>query len=127
MRNKTHRHYLIAFIAIQIACASFTHGFEQGSYFVFDLFESAEAKPIKGRLAVLAETMVISDSEADASEEVERSEFEIDFKQAIQAKSSAASSAFEFDMKTKEEPIAETTSFGTETFDFRTSNTVFGE
>ena len=33
--------------------------YEQGSYFVFDIIESAEATPTKGRLAIPAEALAM--------------------------------------------------------------------
>jgi len=125
--------FLIVVLAIQIACASFAHAFEQSSYFVFDIVDAEEAEPTHGRLAIPADALAKVEADTRTTVEIERSEFEIDFKQPIQANSSASSS-FEFDALAETTPSTENTSFGdetldfnTETFDFGTSNTVFGE
>lgn len=116
---------LIAVILIQASCASFVHSYEQGSYFVFDIIESTEAEPTEGRLAIPAEALAQAETESATVPEIERSEFEIDFKQTIQPKS--AGSAFEFDSLAETEPITETISFGTEALGFESSASVFGE
>ena len=49
--------FLIAVILIHASCANYVHSYEQGTYFVFDIIESAEAEPTKGRLAIPAEAL----------------------------------------------------------------------
>lgn len=121
-----YRHLLTA-LAIQVACVSFAHAYEQGSYFVFDLVNSKEVMPIEGRIAVLAEALNAVTTETVTTEEVERSEFEIDFSKTMQP-DSTISSTFQIDVLTETDTTeVETTSFGTESFDFGTTNTVFGE
>ena len=116
---------LIAVILIQASCASFVHSYEQGSYFVFDIIGSAEAEPTEGRLAIPAEALAQAETESATVPEIERSEFEIDFKQSIQPKTTG--SGFEFDSLSETVPIIEPTSFGAEAFDFESSTSVFGE
>jgi hypothetical protein len=101
-----------------------SHAFDQGSYFIFDIVESAESEPIKGRLAVPAEALARVDSES-AQVAVERSEFEIDFHQPIQ--SGEANSAFDLNTPVQTTADGENISFSTDSFDFGSSNTVFGE
>ena len=118
--------YLIAVIVILMACTSSVHSYEQGSYFVFDIIESSESKPTKGRLTLPAEALVQTKTKRATAEEIERSEFEIDFKQSIQPKNSA-DSAFELDPMAKKEPFTKTTRCGTKAFDSGRSKSVFGE
>ena len=119
-------HYLIAVIVILMACLSSNHSYEQGSYFVFDIIESAEATPTKGRLAIPAEALAQAKTKSATAVEIERSEFEIDFKETIQRKTSA-DSAFELDPMAKIEPFTKTTKFDTKAFDFESSESVFGK
>ena len=119
-------HCIIALILIHVACASSTHSYEQSSYFIFDIIESAEAEPTKGRLAIPAEAFAQAKTKSARAEEVERSEFEIDFKQTIQPKTSL-DSAFELDTKAKIEPITKPTRFRTQAFDSERSESVIGE
>ena len=118
--------YLIAVIVILMICTSSVHSYEQGSYFVFDIIESSESEPTKGRLTIPAEALVQTKTKRATAEEIERSEFEIDFKQSIQPKNSA-DSAFELDPMAKKEPFTKTTRFGTKAFDSGRSKSVFGE
>ena len=119
-------HYLIAVIVILMVCTSSVHSYEQGSYFVFDIIESAETTPTKGRLAIAAEALAQAKTKTATAVEIERSEFEIDFKQTIQPKTSE-DSAFELDPMAKKEPFTKTTRFGTKAFDSGRSKSVFGE
>ena len=119
-------HCMIALILIHVACASSTHSYEQCSYFIFDIFESAEAEPTKGRLAIPAEAFAQAKTKSARTEEVERSEFEIEFKQTIQPKTSL-DSAFKLDPKAKIEPFTEPTRFRTQAFDSERSESVFSE
>ena len=116
---------IIALIAIQVTCTNFAHSYEQGSYFVFDILESAEAEPTKGRLAIPAETLAKAETERATIEETERSEFEIDFKLTVQ--SETIDSAFQSDPSPKTESFFGTTSFQVKAFDFGSSDSVFGE
>jgi len=59
------------------------------------------------------------------AQQTKRSEFEIDFKQAIQPKT--IDSAFQSDHMAKAEPFTRTTSFQAKAFDFGSSDSVFGE
>ena len=102
------------------------HSYEQGSYFIFDIIESAEAEPTKGRLAIPAEAFAQAKTKNARAEEVEGREFEIDFKQIIQPKTSV-DSAFELDTKAKIEPISKPTRFRTQAYDSERSESVFGE
>lgn len=58
-------------------------------------------------------------------QQTKRSEFEIDFKQAIQPKT--IDSAFQSDHMAKAEPFTRTTSFQAKAFYFGSSDSVFGE
>ena len=109
-----------------MACLSSVHSYEQGSYFILDIIETAEATPTKGRLAIPAEALSQDKTKSTTAEEIEHSEFEIDFKEAIQPKTSA-DSAFELDPIAKIEPFTKTTKFKTKAFDFESSKSVFGE
>ncbi|MEC8219010.1 MAG: hypothetical protein VX014_00130, partial [Verrucomicrobiota bacterium] len=95
-------------------------------YFVFDIIETAEAKPTKGRLAVPAEALAQAKTKNVKAKKIEHSEFEIDFKETIQSKTSAES-AFEFDPIVKVEPFTKPTKFRTKAFDFEGNKSVFGE
>ena len=75
---------LITLITIQATCVNFAHSYEQGSYLVFNIIESAELEPTKGGIAIPAEALAKAETQPVVSEQSERSEFEIDFKQAIQ-------------------------------------------
>ena len=119
-------HYLIAVIVILMAYTSSVHSYEQGSYFVFDIIESSESEPIKGRLAIPSEALAQTKTRSATAEEIERNEFEIDFKQTIQPKTSE-DSAFELDPMAIKEPFTKTTRFGTKAFDSGRSKSVFGE
>ena len=119
-------HYLIAVIVILMASLSSVHSYEQGSYFVFDIIESAEATPTKGRLAIPAEALALAKTKSATAVEIERSEFEIDFKETIQPKTST-DSAFELDPMAKIEPFTKPTKFRTKAFDSGGSKSVFGE
>ena len=119
-------HYLIAVIVILMASLSYVHSYEQGSYFVFDIIESAETTPTKGRLAIPAEALAQAKTKSAKALEIERSEFEIDFKETIQPKA-LADSAFELDPMAKIEPFTKPTKFKTKAFDYRRSQSVFGE
>ena len=116
---------LIALITIQATCVNFAHSYDQGSYFVFDIIESAELEPAKGGIAVPAEALAKAESPRAATEQTERSEFEIDFKQAIQPKT--IDSAFKSDPSAKTKPFTRTTSFQVKAIDFVSSDSVFGE
>ena len=118
--------YLIAVIIILMASLSSVHSYEQGSYFVFDIIESAEATPTKGRLAIPAEALAQSKTKSATTVEIKRSEFEIDFKETIQPKTSA-DSAFELDPMAKIEPFTKPAKFKTKAFDFERSKSVLGE
>ena len=117
---------LVALIAIQSTCANFAYSYEQGSYFVFDIIESAEATPTKGRLAIPAEALTQAKTKTATAVEIERSEFEIDLKETIQPKTSA-DSAFELDPMAKIETFTNPARFKAKAFDFESSESVFGE
>ena len=119
-------HYLIAVVVILMASLSSVHSYEQGSYFVFDIIESAETTPTKGRLAIPAESLAQSKTKSATTVEIKRSEFEIDLKETIQPKTSA-DSAFELDPMAKIETFTKPTRFRTKAFDFESSKSVFGE
>ena len=59
------------------------------------------------------------------AQQTERSEFEIDFKQAIQPKGKG--SGFRSDSQAKMKPSTRTTSPKVEAFDFGSSDSVFGK
>lgn len=81
-----------------------------------------------GRLAVPAQAITAEATETTNTTPEKRSEFEIDFNQPIQ--STDVNSAFELriaDEDTADVPDTENVSFSTDSFDFGTSMTVFGE
>ena len=119
-------HYLIAVVVILMASLSSVHSYEQGSYFVFDIIESAGATPTTGRLAIPAEALAQAKTKSATAEEIKRSEFEIDFKETIQPKTSA-DSAFELDPMAKIETFTKPARFRAKAFDFESSESVFGE
>jgi hypothetical protein len=118
--------YLIAVIVILMVSLSSVHSYEQGSYFVFDIIESAETTPTKGRLAIPAESLAQAKTKSTTALEIKRSEFEIDLKETFQPKTSA-DSAFELDPMAKIETFTKPTRFRTKAFDFESSKSVFGE
>lgn len=118
-------HCLITLIAIQATCANFAHSYEQGSYFVFDILESAEAEPTKGRLRIPAEALAKAETQRAMTKETHRSEFKIDFKLTVEP--ITMESAFQSDLSPKKEPFIRTTSFQVKTFDFGSSDSAFGE
>tara|TARA_A100001015_G_scaffold294222_1_gene371727 strand:+ start:193 stop:570 length:378 start_codon:yes stop_codon:yes gene_type:complete len=118
-------HCVITLIAIQATCANFAHAYEQGSYFVFDILESAEAEPTKGRLRIPAEALAKAEKQRATTEETDRSELEIDFKLTVQPKT--IDSAFQSDPSHKTESFTGNTSFQVKGFDFGSSDSVFGE
>jgi hypothetical protein len=117
--------FLIAVILIHASSANYVHSYEQGTYFVFDIIESAEAEPTKGRLAIPAEALAQATTESAMVQESKRSEFEIDYKQSIQPKTTG--SGFEFDSLSETAPYTETNRFGTDALGFESSASVFGE
>ena len=119
-------HYLIAVIVILIASLSSVHSYEQGSYYVFDIIEPAEATPTKGRLVIPAEALAQTKTKSATAVEIKRSEFEIDFKETIQPKISG-DSAFKLDPMAKIETFTKPTKFKTKAFDYGRSKSVFGE
>ena len=119
-------HCLIAVIVILMASLSSVHSYEQGSYFVFDIIETAEATPTKGRLAIPAEAIAQAKKKKTTAVEIECNEFEIDFKETIQPKTSG-DSAFKLDPMAKIEPFTKPTKFKTKAFDYGRSKSVFGE
>ena len=119
-------HYLIAVIVILIASLSSVHSYEQGSYYVFDIIEPAEATPTKGRLVIPAEALAQTKTKSETAVEIKRSEFEIDFKETIQPKT-PGDSAFKLDPMAKIEPFTKPTKFKTKAFDYGRSKSVFGE
>ena len=126
MYNLSKYHCMIVLILIHVACPSSMHSYEQGSYFIFDIIESAEAEPTKGRLAIPAEAFAQAKKKSARAKEVEGREFEIDFKQIIQPKTSV-DSAFELDTKAKIETISKPTRFRSQAYDSERSESVFGE
>ena len=119
-------HYLIAVIVILIASLSSVHSYEQGSYYVFDIIEPAEATPTKGRLVIPAEALAQTKTKSATAVEIKRSEFEIDFKETIQTKTSE-DSAFKLDPMAKIEPFTKPTKFKTKAFDYGRGKSVFVE
>ena len=119
-------HCMIVLILIHVACARSMLSYEKSSYFFFDIIESAEAEPTKGRLAIPAEAFAQAKTKSARAKEVERSEFEIDIKQTIEPKTSV-DSAFELDTKAKIELIIKPTRFRTQAYDSERSEPVFGE
>ena len=117
---------MIAVIVILIASLSSVHSYEQGSYYVFDIIEPAEATPTKGRLVIPAEALAQTKTKSATAVEIKRSEFEIDFKETIQPKISG-DSAFKLDPMAKIETFTKPTKFKTKAFDYGRSKSVFGE
>ena len=117
---------MIALALFYVACVSSMHSYEQGSYFIFDIIESARAEPTKGRLAIPAGALAQAKTKSATAKEIERSEFEIDFKQTIKPKTSV-NSAFELDSKAKIEPFTKPIKFRTKALDSNRSKSVFGE
>lgn len=112
-------------LAILLANAGSSHAYEQGSYYVIDLVERAEAQPVAGRLAVPKSVLAgrgLADSPTAPVQE--HGEFEIDFSESI---AGTNNSAFEFNDPLETETETESTNFSTITFDFGSSNTVIGE
>jgi hypothetical protein len=73
MRSKTKPSNSLHLLTLLIVCTVHSHAFDQGSYFIFDIVESAESEPIKGRLAVPAEALARVDSESLKSTSTSRS------------------------------------------------------
>ncbi|MCH2073587.1 MAG: hypothetical protein MK130_01810 [Puniceicoccaceae bacterium] len=113
-------------IVILMASLSSVHSYEQGSYFVFDIIESAKVTPTIGRIAIPAEALAQVKKKAATAVEIERSELEIDFMETIQPKTSA-DSAFELDPMAKIETFTKPTRFRTKALDSGSSESVFGE
>ncbi|WPJ97834.1 hypothetical protein SH580_08935 [Coraliomargarita algicola] len=128
MRFLSRSHQLIATLTIHLACASLGHAFEQSSYFIFDIIDSATTKPVAGRLAVKKEALTTVKAETKSHTQIssERGEFEIDFNQPIQASDSGAAT-FTFDQVVDTPASTESSSFGTESFDLGTSDSIFGQ
>jgi hypothetical protein len=94
--------------------AALVSAFEQGSYYVFDLVETADAAPIAGRLAVPKSALLATAStKATSSQPPERGEFEIDFNQSFQKETNAG---FEFEMKVKTGTNEESAAFNSSAF-----------
>ena len=126
MHTLSRCHYLIAVIVILIASLSSVHSYEQGSYYVFDIIEPAEATPTKGRLVIPAEALAQTKTKSATAEEIKISGFEIDFKETIQPKLSV-DSAFVLDPVAKIEPFTKPTKFRAKAFDYERSTSAFGE
>jgi len=102
--------------------------FEQSSYYVFDIVETAGAKAKHDRLPVPKAAIEVKQDEiveTDILSET-RSEFEIDYTQPIH---SAPGSSFNVNLgdDNSGQSDKESRSYSTESFDFGTSNTVFGD
>jgi hypothetical protein len=118
--------HLITVLALTAASASNAFAFEQGNYFIFDIVDSKEVKPIQGRLAVPAEALVTVKIEPHTAIQTEkRSEFETDFTKTIRPQST--NNMFELDIQVEATPEPENTSFSTDSFDLGRSDTVFGQ
>ncbi len=124
MRPSLYHRTLFALLASHIAWASYAHAFQQGSYYVIDLVESEEAESLAGRLAVPATALADSKATTPITTIQERSEFEIDYANSI---GTSSDSGFELDKAPETTFEVEDTSFSTSTFDFGSSNTVFGD
>ena len=126
MYTFTRCRYLITVIVILMAHLSPVHSYEQGSYFIFDIIESTEATPTSGRLAIPAEALTQAKTKSATAEEIKSSEFEIDFKETIEPKTSI-DSAFVLDPVAKIEPFTKPTKFRAKAFDYERSTSAFGE
>lgn len=117
---------VIALIVIHGACASCVHSYEQGSYFVFDIIESTETLPTKGRLAIHTRALAQAKTKISTAEEIERSEFEVNFKETIQP-STSVDSASELDPMARLKSITNPSRFRADDFSFEGSKSAFGE
>ena len=132
--NKMHPLFqsqlLIATLTGCLSCAILTHvthAFEQSNYFIFDIIESQETEAVQNRLALPAAALTKMENAPQSSTQRQtvRSEFEIDFNQAIQSSGHNAA-AFTFDQAIKA-PSEPASSFNTDSFDLGTSHTEFGK
>ncbi len=102
--------------------------FEQGSYYLFDFVENESSPSVPGRLPVPKAAMEITENSTGnlTHSPQTRSEFEIDYTKSFQAQTTS-----DFGIKIGHDPqadtVSENTSFSTESFDFGSSNTVFGD
>ncbi len=117
---------LITVIIILMVYLCSVHSYEQGSYFIFDIIESAEATPTSGRLAIPAEALTHAKTKSAIAEEIKYSEFEIDFNETIQLKTSA-DSVFVLDPVAKIEPFTKPTKFRAKAFDYERSTSAISE
>jgi hypothetical protein len=108
-----------------VVCGSQSHAFEQGNYYIFDLVESSRTEAIAGRLAIPKKTLSHFEAKPKQTESSQRSEFEIDYSKSIQA--TKANSAFNLETPMQAKPTPKNVSFSTESYDFESSRTVFGE
>ena len=126
MYNLNRCRCLITVIIILMVYLCSVHSYEQGSYFIFDIIESAEQTPTKGRLAITVEALAQAKTKSATAEEIECSEFEIDLKGTILPETSL-DSAFVLDPIAKIEPYTKPTKFRAKAFDLERSKSVFGE
>lgn len=124
MRFSLNLRSMLALMMLHIAGTSASHAFEQGSYHVIDLTESADAAAVAGRLAVPQAALDEGATEAPSHSIEKRSEFEIDYVESI---GSTGNSSFEYDAVREATPEKESINFSTGTFDFGSSKTMFGD
>ena len=126
MRSLPRTRRLIATLILPLICVSLAQAYEQSSYFIFDIVPTQSSQPIIGRLAVPAQAVATSqaDEKTQAEAPAKRSEFEIDFHQPIQSKGKGAAD-FTFDAVISA-PASSDSSFGNDSFDLGTNQSIFG-
>jgi hypothetical protein len=112
-------------LPLLVLCASQLSAFEQGNYYIFDLIENSKTGPVTGRIAISKKALSPVEAPTQKTATTQRGEFEIDYSQSMHA--SEANSAFNLEMPTSTKPAKQKISFSSESFDFGTSETVFGE
>lgn len=121
-------HALLAVLTVQLLWAGHAGAFEQGSYHLIDLIEKEGEAPLPGRLAVPKAALASRLAEDPKHSIANRGEFEIDYSEPLE---SSGNTSFEFipleETATLPGTSADTgTSFSTDSFDFNSTNSVFG-
>lgn len=117
-------HSLLAVLAVQLLWAGYAGAFEQGSYHLFDLVEKEGHAPLPGRLAVPKTALANSSVKEPALSVADRGEFEINYSEPLETSGNTSFEFIPFEETTASSDTG--TSFSTDSFDFNSSNSVFG-
>ena len=129
MKRPISHFALVACFLASLVCSQVAFGFEQGSYFVFELVDSDEDKSKTGRLVLKKEAFAQKESVATSKDslKLEEGEFLIDFSKPAEK---SGTSSFEIEAAPDFGADDSTSSQGSSSFgtsSFGTSDSVFGD